>query len=132
MPLPLGSAGDPSCVVTFTGGEQRAVCDLLRNRLTRSRQVFFVPATVEGVWLEGEDDDFTLVVALIQNDRPEVRYELRTQLAAWDVAEAGLPDTTVEGWAVWLQEAIAEAVDAAPGLPVPSQPGTVVIDLDRR
>ncbi len=69
MPLPLGSTGDPSCVVTFTGGEQREVCDLLRERLTRSRQVFFMHVTVEGVWLEGEQDDFTLVVALIQKDR---------------------------------------------------------------
>ena len=77
----------------------------------------------------GSDDDFTLVVALTQRDRPQVHYKLRTQLADWDFAEAGLPETSVEDWAVWLQEAIAEAVDAAPGLPLPIEPGTVVVDL---
>ena len=80
----------------------------------------------------GSDDDFTLVVALTQRDRPQVHYKLRTQLADWDFAEAGLPDTSVDGWAMCLQEAIAEAVDAAPGLPLLSGPGTVVVDLDRR
>lgn len=94
--------------------------------------MFFTPATVDGVWLEGQDDEFTLVVALTQKDRPQVHYNLRTELADWDFAEAGLPDTTVDGWAVWLQETIAEAVDAAPGLPVPNGPGTVAVDLDRR
>ena len=122
----------PLPVTRFTGAQQREVCDLLRSRLTRTRQVFFTPVTVEGVWLEGQDDDFTLVVALTQKDRPQVHYNLRTQLADWDLAEAGLPDTSVDGWAVWLLEAIAEAVDAAPGLPLPRGPGPVVVDLDRR
>ncbi len=84
-----------------------------------------MPVTVDGLWLEGEHDRLTLVVALTHGDRPEVRYELRTQLSDWDFV-AG------EGWAVWLQEAIVEAVDAAPGLPAATQPGTVVVDLDRR
>ena len=106
------------------------MCDLLRNHLTRTRQVFFTPVTIEGVWLEGQDDDFTLVVALTQRDRPEVHYKLLTQLSDWDFAEAGLSETSVEGWAVWLQEAIAEAVDAAPGLPLLSEAGTVVVDFD--
>ena len=89
-PLPLGSPLiHPLPVTRFTGAQQWEVCDLLRNRLTRTRQVFFTPVTIEGVWLEGQDDDFTLVVALTQKDRPEVHYNLLTQLSAWDLAEAG-------------------------------------------
>ena len=131
VPLPLGSPLiHPLPVTGFTGAQQREVCDLLRNRLTKTRRVFFTPVTIEAVWLEGQDDDFTLVVALTQKDRPQVHYKLRMQLADWHFAKAGLPETSVGGWAVWLQEAIAEAVDAAPGLPLPSEAGTVVVDLD--
>jgi len=91
-----------------------------------------MPATVDDVRLEGQDDDFTLVVALTQKDRPHVRYELRTQLSNWDFAEASLP-AGHDGRRLGplAPGGNRRGGGAAPGLPLPNGPGTVVVDLDR-
>ncbi len=110
---------------------EREVARVLREDLL-VRPQFLEPVDIEAVRLDGGYPNTQLVVLLRLRDRPESLYGLRTTLSAWDFPKAGLPEPTPSEWAGWVFDAIMEAVEADPGLPVrtPGQDGVIWVDLD--
>ena len=117
-------------LVTEPTAEEIEVVAILRGMLPSPH--FFFPITVEDIRLEGGHPTTRLVVMLRMTERPERLYGLFTVLSDWDFERAGLGATTPSGWAGWLHDAVMEAVDAAPGLPLGpvGDDGVVWVDLD--
>ena len=112
--------------------EETEVARWLRQLLPRSGAQCWYPIDVEDVRLEGGFPETKLVVLLRLRERRQVLYGLHTKLSEWDFPGAGLPQPEAEGWAMWVVDAVMEAVEATPGLPAehPNDSGIVWVDLD--
>lgn len=82
---------------------------------------FWTKVTIEDVYLDGPSADPRLVILLKTREHPASLYGLRATVSDYH-PEDGDP----ESWAGYIHDEVMEAVDAAPGLPTPTDAVTWV------